>query len=193
PSFVEANLGTPAAEDPLPKRLLLTRDPLGVADALAALLNDSGHDAIVGERGDPLSEIEGVIHLAPLGRGDSEVDPGFEAVLEAHRIVRAQAEAAAGGTLIVAVAGTDEVDAALAGYVKALARERTDELVKCVELRVGDGAPAMAQALFAELRSGNAAPEVRWAGGKRYESDLVPAAAGEPVEIGSGDVVLVTG
>ena len=193
PSFVEANLGTPAAEDPLPKRLLLTRDPLGVADALAALLNDSGHDAIVGEPGDPLTDIGGVIHLAPLGRGESEVVPGFKALLEAHRLARAQAEAQAGGTFVVAVAGTDEVDAALAGYVKALARERTDELVKCVELRVGDGASAMAHALFDELRSGNAVSDVRWAGGIRYEPDLVPAVTGEPVELGAGDVVLVTG
>ena len=51
----------------------------------------------------------------------------------------------------------------------------------------------MAHALFAELRSGNAAAEVRWAGETRYEPDLVPAATGEAVEIGSGDVVLVTG
>src|SRR5207237_10931908 len=46
PSFVEANLGTPAAENPLPKRLLLTRDPLGVADAPSARLNDNGPDEI---------------------------------------------------------------------------------------------------------------------------------------------------
>src|SRR6266446_4570635 len=47
-SFVEAPLATPsAAEDPLPKKLLLTRDSLGVADALARLLEDAGHDAVV--------------------------------------------------------------------------------------------------------------------------------------------------
>src|SRR5438045_3300006 len=158
PSCVEANLGTPAAENPLPKRLLLTRDPLGVADALAALLNDNGHDAIVGEPGDPLENIGGVIHLAPLGRGESEVEPEFKAVLEMHRLARAQAGAASGGTFVVAVPGTDEIDAALAGYVKALARERTDELVKCVELRSGDGAGAMANALFAERGSGSSPP-----------------------------------
>jgi 8-amino-7-oxononanoate synthase len=194
PSFVEAALATPlAAEDPLPSRLLLTRDSLGVADALAKLLNDAGHDAVVGEPGDPLAGIGGVIHLAPLGRGDSELMPGFAAVLEAHRIARAQAAAAAGGLFVVATAGADELDAALAGYTKALARERSDELVKCVELRIDDGAAAMAHALFAELRSGNAAPEVRWAGGVRYEPDFAAAARGDPADIGAGDVVLVTG
>src|SRR5256885_1395108 len=94
---------------------------------------------------------------------------------------------------VVATAGVDEIDAALAGYAKALARERGDELVKSVELRTGDGADALAHALLAELRSGNAAPEVRWAGGTRYEPDMVPAAEGEPVEIGAGDVVLIPG
>src|SRR5207302_142127 len=112
---------------------------------------------------------------------------------EAHRIARAQSASKAGGMFVVATAGVDEIDAALAGYAKALARERGDELVKSVELRTGDGADALAHALLAELRSGNAAPEVRWAGGTRYEPDMVPAAEGEPVEIGAGDVVLITG
>ncbi|HZX96598.1 MAG TPA: SDR family NAD(P)-dependent oxidoreductase, partial [Myxococcales bacterium] len=195
PAWVEAALATPAAaENPLPRKLLLTRDALGVADALARLLNDAGHDALVGEPGDPLAGMGGVVHLAPLGRGESELAPGFAAVLDAHRIVRAQAEAGTGGLFVVAIAGIDEVDAALAGYAKALARERTDELVKCVELRVEDGAPAMAHALFAELRSGNAVPDVRWAGGTRFEQELKPAAAaGEPIAIGPGDAVLITG
>ncbi|HXT19518.1 MAG TPA: SDR family NAD(P)-dependent oxidoreductase, partial [Thermoanaerobaculia bacterium] len=193
PEMTEAPLGTAAAEDPLPRRLLLTRDALGVADALARLLNDAGHDAMVGEPGDPLNGIGGVIHLAPLGRGESELQPGFDAVLQAHQMVRAQAAGAPGGMFVVATAGSDEIDAALAGYAKALSRERGDELVKCVELRLEDGAPAMAHALFTELRSANAAPHVGWADGTRYEPDLVPAESGEGLEIGAGDVVLVTG
>src|SRR5207237_4965280 len=192
PAFVESALAATAG-DPLPRRLLLTRDSLGVADALAKLLNDAGHDAVLGEPGDPLAGIGGVIHLAPLGRAGSELEPGFGAVLETPRIARAPAANQAGGMFVVAPAGLDEIDAAVAGYAKALARERGDELVKSIELRTGDGPGAMARALLAELRSGNAAPEVRWAGGTRYEPDLVPAGAGEPVEIGAGDVVLVTG
>jgi 8-amino-7-oxononanoate synthase len=194
PSFAESPLVNQAtAGDSLPRRLLITRDTLGVADALAKLLNDDGHEAVVGEPGDPLAGIGGVIHLAPLGRAEAELGPSFRAILETHRIARAQAASAAGGMLVVATAGSDEVDAALAGYMKSLARERTDELVKCVELRPDEGAPALAHALFAELRSGNASAEVRWAAGTRYEPDLQPAPAGEPVEIGQGDVVLVTG
>src|SRR5205807_1402589 len=76
PAFVESALAATAG-DPLPRRLLLTRDSLGVADALAKLLNDAGHDAVLGEPGDPLAGIGGVIHLAPLGRAGSELEPGF--------------------------------------------------------------------------------------------------------------------
>src|SRR2546422_248471 len=106
PAFVESALSA-TAEDPLPRRLLLTRDSLGVADALAKLLNDAGHDAVLGEPGDPLAGIGGVIHLAPLGRAGSELEPGFGAVLEAHRIARAQAANKAGGMFGVATAGLD--------------------------------------------------------------------------------------
>src|SRR5262249_52183403 len=186
-AFVEAPLASEAAEDPLPERLLLTRDSIGVADALAKLLEDAGHEAVVGEANDPPAGFGGVVHLAPLGRAETELAPGFAPVLEAHRIARAQAASGAGGLFVVATAGVDEMDAALTGYAKALARERTDELVKSIELRVEDGAAALAQAVLAELRSGNAAAEVRWAGGKRFEPELVPAAPGDPMEIGAGD------
>jgi 8-amino-7-oxononanoate synthase len=194
PVWVEAQFPGPApAESPLPQRLLVTRDALGVAEALAKLLNDAGIEAVLGEASDPLSGAGGVIHLSPLSRADSELSPGFDAVLETHRLARAQVAGPAGGMLVVATAGADEIDAALAGYVKALARERSDELVKCVELRLEDGAAAMAHALFAELRSGNAVAHVRWAQGSRLEEELQPAASAEPLEIGAGDVVLVTG
>jgi 8-amino-7-oxononanoate synthase len=86
-----------------------------------------------------------------------------------------------------------QMDAALAGFAKSLARERSEEIVKCVDLRLEDGAAAMAHALFTELRSGNAAPEAGWSGGSRYEPDLEPAASGDAFEITPDDVVLVTG
>jgi 8-amino-7-oxononanoate synthase len=139
-----------------------------------------------------------VIHLAPLSR-DGFADASA-ALVAAHRLARAQT--GAGGMFVVATGrggkpglGTEasEIDAALAGFAKSLARERGDELVKCIDLRLEDGKDAMAQALFTELRSGNAAPEAGWAEGKRYEPDLAPAPAGQPIEIGERDVVLVTG
>src|SRR5207237_1268349 len=86
-----------------------------------------------------------------------------------------------GGAFVVATAqdgklGTGSgtlLGAALAGHAKALARERADELVKAIDLDPRDGAQSMAAALLAELRSGNASPEV----GLRSDGRGVPAPA----------------
>ena len=167
------------AESPLPRRLVLTRDGLGVADALAELLREAGHE--IGEGADA-----GLIHLAPLSR--DELSPEHGSLLELHRQAKSHR-----GMLLVATAGDGETDAALAGYARALARERRDDLVKCVEVRPEDGAQAIAQALFDELRSGNSAPWVRVAQGRRFEPDFEPARIAEPIAIGAGDVALITG
>jgi 8-amino-7-oxononanoate synthase len=196
PVAVEAPLvSTTPAESPLPRTLVITRDAHGVAEALAKLLTDAGHRVELD--GSPAGA-GGVIHLAPLSR-DGFADAAA-ALVAAHRLARAQT--GAGGMFVVATGRggklglggeASEIDAALAGFAKSLARERSDELVKCIDLRPEDGKAAMAQALFTELRSGNAAPEAGWAEGERYEPDLAPAPAGQPIEIGEGDVVLVTG
>ena len=192
PVAVEAPLlSTPPEESPLPQALVITRDGLGVAEALAKLLGDAGHTVALD--GAPASA-GGVIHLAPLDRhGFADATAS---VVTAHRLARAQS--GGGGMFVVATGrggklAAEGAGAALGGFVKSLARERGDELVKCIDLRPEDGAAAMAQALFTELRSGNAVPEVGWASGVRYELDLLPAPAGEPLEIGASDVVLVTG
>ena len=188
PAMVEAPLPAAIGDEPLlPAALLVTRDTYGVADSLAALLRDAGHEVRIG---DAPAANEGIIHLAPLSRAEALSSPGFEPLLEAHRLARAQRQER---FYAVAIAGIDELDAALGGYARSLARERPDTVVKCVQLRLEDGAKAMAQALFTELRSGNAVADVRWAAGRRYEPDLQPAPAGEPIEVGPEDVVLVTG
>ena len=192
PVTVEAKLvSTAPDESPLPHALCITRDGLGVAEALAKLLGDAGH--AVALDGAP-ADAGGVIHLAPL---DSH---GFadaaSLILAAHRLARAQT--GTGGMFVVATGrggklGAEGAGAALAGFAKSLARERSEELVKCIDLRPEDGAAAMAQAIFTELRSGNAVPEVGWAEGVRYQTDFAPAPSGEPIEVGERDVVLVTG
>src|SRR5207248_6283789 len=107
--------GLEPAETLLPRSLLLTRDAHGVADALAALLREAGHEVTVGET---RAGQEGVVHLAPLSRADSELSPGIDALLAAHRLARKP------GLFVVATAGADEIDAALAAYARSLARER---------------------------------------------------------------------
>src|SRR5204862_7364145 len=118
----------------------------------------------------------------------------WDPLLWSQRLARAHS-----GSFIVATAqdgklGTESgtvLGAALAAHAKALARERSDALVKAIDLDPQDGAEAMADALLSELRSGNAAPEVGVRARLRYEADYEPAAAGQPLALSAGDVALV--
>src|SRR5205823_5708621 len=138
-----------------------------------------------------------VVHLAGLVPGPTLDGIGsWDALLWSQRLARAHTGAFVVGTAQDGRLGTTAgtlLGAALSGHAKALARERSEELVKAVDLDPADGAEAMADALAAELRSGNAAPEVGLRGGRRYEPDFLPAEAGETVSFGPNDVVLVTG
>ncbi|TMB32947.1 MAG: SDR family NAD(P)-dependent oxidoreductase, partial [Deltaproteobacteria bacterium] len=165
----------------------------------------AGNDAsaLIAEAARVAGPIGGIVHLAALVPGprlDSADPQGWEPLLWSQRLARAQ-DPSAGG-LFVAVTAQDGklglasgtmLGAAIAGHAKALARERPDEVVKAVDVRLEDGAAAIARALARELRSGNAAPEVGIAGGVRYEPDLDPAASAEEITFDPSDVVLVTG
>src|SRR5204863_441390 len=119
-----------------------------------------------------------------------------DALLWAQRFARVHS-----GSFVVTTAqdgklGTESgtlLGAALAGYAKALARERPEELVKAIDLDPKDGAEAMADAILSELRSGNASPEVGIRAGVRHELELQPSANEQPFAFGPSDVVLVTG
>src|SRR5207237_1273970 len=140
--------------------------------------------------------IGAVLHLAGLEQGPSLEGGSWDALLWSQRLARAHS-----GSFVVATAqdgklGTESgtlLGAALTAHAKALARERADALVKAIDLDAKDAAEAMADAVLAELRSGNAAPEVGVRSGVRCEPDFAPAASGDPVPLGPGDVVLVTG
>jgi len=202
PLAAEVPLASAApAEDPLPERLLITRDQLGVADDLSRRLTRLGHSVVIADlaapAAAPVAGIGAVIHLAGLVPGPSLDGAGsWEPLLWSQRLARTYP-----GAFVVATAQDGKLGtaagtllgAALAGHAKALARERTDELIKAVDLDPADGAEAMAEALAAELRSGNATPEVGLRGGRRYEPDFAPAQPGEPLSFSSDDVVLVTG
>jgi 8-amino-7-oxononanoate synthase len=197
------------AEDPLPHGVLVTRDRMGVAEIVARRLDRRGHavtvvdcgtetdaTALLSRAAETVGPIGVVLHLAALEQGGSLDGVCWDALLWSQRLARAHS-----GSFVVATAqdgklGTESgtlLGAALAAHAKALARERSDALVKAIDLDPKDGAEAMADALLTELRSGSAAPEVGVRAGVRYEPDFEPAAAGEPVSLGSSDVVLVTG
>ncbi len=180
PVLVAAPLSSAVA--PLPQRIVLTRDVSGVAQRLGEKLRALGHDATVGE---PESGAA-VVHLASLSHA-----PGLDAL--ADHLSNAHRAARAGGTMFVSVASEGLLSAALAGYARALARERPGELVKAISVDANDSVETIASAVLAELRSGNAAPEAVWRGGVRNEPDLRAAPEGEPIVFGPEDVVLVTG
>jgi acyl transferase domain-containing protein len=141
----------------------------------------------------------GIIHLAGIGPGprlDSADPAAWEPLLQAQRLARAQDGVFVAVTAQDGKLGTTNgtmLGAAIAGHAKALARERTFEMVKAIDVRLEDGAEAIARAIARELRSGNAAPEVGLAGDERFEPDLEPAGSGEEIAFDPGDVVLVTG
>jgi 8-amino-7-oxononanoate synthase len=237
----------PGGKALLPHALLVTRDGLGVADALSAKLAEAGHAVVLVELGKPLSGLEqrgqrlyacgfdgaeagplfksaaqavgpigGVLHLAPLGAGQTlahwidhsqtfDLSKAAAPLLDARRLSAAQAKAgaAASGGLFVAVtsggllpsqdAPSALTSAMLGGFLKSLARERDGEVVQRIDLSTEGGPQAMADALLAELRSGSASPEVAWHGGRRFTLELGPAAAGEPISLSARDSVLVPG
>jgi len=195
--------GAAPAENPLPPRVLVTRDRLGVAEALAGRLEKLGHTVEVADLDTPTGAAAAarptgaVVHLAGLTPGPTLDGQGsWDALLWSQRLARAHAGAFVVATAQDGMLGTAAgtlLGAALAGHAKALARERSDELVKAIDVDPADGAEAIADALIAELRSGNAAPEVGLRAGRRYEADFAACEAGEPLSFGSNDVVLVTG
>jgi 8-amino-7-oxononanoate synthase len=195
--------GSAPAEAALPAQVLITRDQLGVAEALAGRLEQLGHSVTVADLDTPAGTAAAarptgaVVHLAGLVPGPAlSGDGSWDALLWSQRLARAHSGPFVVGTAQDGKLGTTAgtlLGAALAGHAKALARERSEELVKAIDLDPEDGADAMADALVDELRSGNAAPEVGLGGGQRYEPAFLPAEAGEPISFGPNDVVLVTG
>ncbi len=165
--------------------------------------------------------IGGVLHLAALGTGDSlatligsaernalELSSSLAPLLAAQQFARAQArggDAVSRGLFVVATArggqfgitGADRVGAmaaaALDGFTKSLARERSDELVKLIDVDLADGANAIADAIFAELRSGDATAEVGLAAANRYELELRQCVSSAAISLAASDVVLVSG
>ncbi len=249
PRAVPLPVPAAAGETTLPRALVVTRDSLGIADAVAARLAGLGHAVALIDLGEERALVQvaprlfsggvdgadldlapffahaaqavgmkvgGVLHLAPIS-AEGTLD-GFAAqplpealapLLWAHRLARGQAQggdAISGGLFVVATrqdgrlglaAAHDApglaVASALGGYAKALARERADERVQRIDLDPALGAEQAADALLAELRSGNAAPEVGLGAAGRFEVELQPAEAGKPLALSANDVVLVSG
>ena len=230
PAWVESPPSGPSTES-VPEVVLITRDSLGVAEALALRLEALGSRPILAELSSEaevrrilessahgVGRIGGIVHLSALGapppiRTVGDLAGNLEGLLQplvwAHRLARLQAdpELSRAGLFIVATAegvfpqahsgpsapSPAIASAALAGFTKSLARERPDETVKAVHLRLDDGTEKMADALIAEIRGSDVVSEVAWSAGTRRTVDFVPAPTSAPRLLGPKDVVLVTG
>jgi 8-amino-7-oxononanoate synthase len=200
PAAVEAPLrGAQGGGLAISGRIMITRDALGVAERLAAMLSARGVAVTLGE-GLNGAHVDGIIHLAPLARPD---DPWQAPLEEALRLAKRLSSHARCFLVATGLGGRFGLDGAapdrlghagLQGFAKALAREWPNCLVKAVDLDSSESADAIAEALLNELASTDRTPEVGLARGKRHVVELVklPGGTDEPV-LGAESVVVVSG
>ena len=181
------------------KPLLLTKDALGVADALQAKLKGHGIAAVVGGV-DTAGDFAGVIHLETLtAKGDYRA-PARTLLALSKRLTAEKAEAfvtvtGLGGDFGLSGVSQDVLGQVGAlGFTKALAQEWPDAIVKAVDVDVALGAQAIAQHLVDELLSSDRCAEVGFTATGRVAVSLSPSGAGQGEEkLTKDSVVLVTG
>jgi acyl transferase domain-containing protein/7-keto-8-aminopelargonate synthetase-like enzyme len=180
--------------------LLLTSDSQGVAKALATRLQARGVALELGDANTP-GQFAGVIHLGELTARESDYRAASKRLLALAKKVGPQAElfvtvAGLGGRLSSAGGGREALGqvGALA-FTRALAQEWPDAAVKAIDVELGLGAEAIAQALFDELVSGDRRAEVGYSSAGRVGLELKEAPASGPVAaaLDAQSVVLVTG
>src|SRR5262249_39160354 len=172
-ALVPRPLGPQASADFAPVTILA--DQGGVAAELERLLPATGVGAAL-------------IDLRPLDGGLDGAD-ARAAALAALQTVRPAANRPA--AFVFAQRGI--VGGALAGFAKALARERPDARVKCITFNEGDASTA-ARAIADELRATDATVEVTYANGLRHVSALEPATVAAAARaLGPGTGVAIAG
>lgn len=182
------------------KPLLVTKDTLGVADALQAKLKAHGIVSVVGGV-DTAGDFAGVIHLETLtAKGDYRA-PARTLLALSKRLTAEKAEAfvtvtGLGGSFGLSGVATDVLGQVGAlGFTKALSQEWPDALVKAIDVDVSLGATAIAQHLVDELLSSDRCPEVGFTASGRVTVSLAPLGGegrGEG-KLSKDSVVLITG
>ena len=139
----------------------------------------------------------GVIHLAGLAE---ERDPlrathVLHALLRRLRAPRIGVVSALGGLGLSTIAGPRVGQAGLLGYTKSLARERSEEVVRAIDVAPELSAEVAAKAIVSELLGADLDPEVAYTAAGRQVVELLKAGASTNIAqaMGSEDVVLVTG
>ncbi len=181
--------------------VLVVRDELGVADKLLALLGEAGVEAKAAEAGDEAAfeGAQGVIDLGLLSLRSQDVRaPARRALWLARRLPQEPScfvtVTGLGGRFGFGGLAREKLgQVGAVGFTKALAKEWPEALVKAVDVDPSAAPDALAELLFEELRSGDRAVEVGYAGGQRSGVALRRAPEAKPVALGSQSVVAITG
>lgn len=178
-------------------------DELGVAAAVAALLEREGARARILEPGEALGEVDGLVHLETLVAATPEAIRSL--------FVRAK-EASRGGTEWVFAAtgfggrfghhahanGVPPSVGGASGMLKSLAREQPSLRVRAIDLDPADEPALLAEHVLRELLADERHVEVGYAGGERYRMVATPRPASDSAStarltIDGDSVVLITG
>lgn len=181
------------------KPLLVTRDGLGVAEALHEKLKAHGVASVVGTV-ETAGDFAGVIHLETLQQKGDHKAPARTLLALSKRLTAEKAECfltvtGLGGSFGLGGVAKDALGQVGAlGFTKALAQEWPDAIVKAVDVDVALGAQAIAQHLVDELFSSDRCAEVGFTSTGRVAVALSPAPrALAPATLTKDSVVLVTG
>lgn len=177
----------------------VTEDPVGVARELEVLLTERGARVRVIAPGETPSDVDGVIHLTPLGTDDG---PGHVKTLFSLAKAVAGRPArwlvgvtALGGSLGVGADGDTRLGG-IGGLLRSLSKEWPDGVVRAVDVDASEGPRAVAERVLDELTVHGGPVEIGYANGERRSATLVPAplnGAAEGLGLGRDAVVLVTG
>jgi 8-amino-7-oxononanoate synthase len=177
--------------------LLITRDHLGLADALKTELELRGVSAQIGAV-DSGGAFSGIIHLAQIDAAGDVSAPSLSLLRLAQRFGK-------GANVFITVTGLGgrfglDVDpiaklgqVGALGFTKALAREWPGALVKAIDLDIRLETAAVARAVVDELFSGDRTPEVGFTSEGRVAIELQHNLAKSGTELTAESVVLVTG
>ncbi len=181
------------------KPVLITRDGLGLADALAKKLGARNVAATVGDQNAP-GEFGGVIHLADLGtKGDYKVATrNLLSLAQRLTVEKAQlfvtVTGLGGGFGLSGLAKEQLGQAGAIGFTQALSLEWTDALVKAIDVDASLPVNELAQHLVDELFSSDRTTEVGFTKQGRVAVALVPAAnPAKAANLNASSVVIVTG
>ncbi|MGQ0504148.1 MAG: type I polyketide synthase, partial [Myxococcaceae bacterium] len=178
--------------------VLVVRDELGVAEKLLPLLEDAGVEARLGD-GDEDASYDGVIDLGLLTPSSNDVRTPVRRTLRLARKLTQDPSCFVSVTRLGGKLGFDagaEVklgQTSVFGFVKALAKELPEALVKAIDVDASVAPAALAEQIFEELRSGDRRVEVGYTSKARFGVALGNVVSSKPLLLGPESVVVITG